>query len=373
MTENEALHRCGGGQGCHHVPAGVSRRNLLRGAVAGGGALAVGGIVLPTSAHAAPVFYNPFTAYAITDPWNPPEHNGVDFAMAVGTALPAPASGTIENIPYNGSAGHTVSIHHGDGYRSQYLHLSQFRLSNGTSVSAGTIVGYSGGAMGSDGSGNSDGPHLHWHVVNPSAVRQSPYDFMGSGPTPPPAQGEGLTLQKIAGAGGYTGALDGVPGTYTWRGVQQVVTGYGYTGPVDGAPGTYTYMAFQRMAYKGGYGGTINGVMDANTWKGVQTICRRFGYSGPIDGAPGPNTYAAVQRIAKLGGYTGPADGVMGPNSWKGLQRLFTGFGYTGPIDGAPGKNTYMGLQRMAQLGGYGGPVDGIPGDYTWAALAKLV
>ncbi|WP_024755949.1 peptidoglycan DD-metalloendopeptidase family protein [Streptomyces exfoliatus] len=372
MTENEARHRCGGGQDDHpHVPAGLSRRTLLRGAVVGGGALAAGGLVLPTSAFAVPALYNPFGAYAVTGPWDPPNHNGIDYGMAVGTSLPACGAGTIENIAYNGTGGHTVTIHHAEGYRSQYMHLSRFLLANGASVSSGTIVGLSGGAAGADGAGNSTGPHLHWHVINASGVRVNPLSVVGGGT--PPVQGEGLTLQKIAGAGGYTGALDGVPGTNTWLGVQKVVTGYGYTGPIDGAPGNGTYSALQRLAQKGGYGGTVDGVMGTNSWKGVQTVCRRFGYSGPIDGAPGTNTYAAMQRIAKLGGYTGPADGVLGVNSWKGLQRLFTGFGYTGPLDGAPGANTYKGLQRMAQLGGYTGPVDGVPGSNTWAALAKLV
>ncbi|WP_063738261.1 MULTISPECIES: peptidoglycan DD-metalloendopeptidase family protein [Streptomyces] len=370
MTDNEARHRCGGGQDDRHVPAGVSRRTLLRGAVVGGGALAVGGLVLPTGAYAAPAIYNPFAAYAVTGPWNPPNHNGVDFGMAVGTSLPACAAGTIENIPYNGTGGHTVTIHHGGGYRSQYMHLSKFLLANGASVGAGTVVGLSGGAAGADGAGNSTGPHLHWHVIDPSGVRVNPLSF---GSTPPPVQGEGLTLQKIAGAGGYTGPLDGVPGTQTWLGVQQVMKGYGYTGPIDGAPGTGTYAALQRLAQKGGYGGPVDGVMGANSWKGVQTVLRRFGYTGPIDGAPGTQTYAALQRLAKLGGYTGPADGVLGALSWKGVQKVLAGYGYTGPIDGAPGTGTYAALQRMAQLGGYTGPVDGVPGTYTWAALAKLV
>ncbi|MFE7552301.1 peptidoglycan DD-metalloendopeptidase family protein [Streptomyces gardneri] len=374
MTENEARqHRCGGDHDVPQAPAGLSRRTLLRGAVVGGGALAAGGLVLPTSAFAVPAFYNPFTSYAVTGPWDPPNHNGIDYGMAVGTALPACGAGTIENIAYNGTGGHTVTIHHAEGYRSQYMHLSRFLLANGASVSSGTVVGLSGGAAGADGAGNSTGPHLHWHIYNPSGSRINPLSVVGGGTPPPSSSSSGLTLQKIAGAGGYTGVLDGAPGVNTWMGVQWVVKGYAYTGPIDGLPGTNTYKGLQRLAQRGGYGGTVDGVMGVNSWKGVQNICKRFGYGGPVDGAPGTNTYAAMQRMAKLGGYTGPADGALGVNSWMGLQRLFTGHGYTGPIDGAPGKNTYMGLQNMAKLGGYSGPVDGLPGDYTWAALAKLV
>ncbi|MDI5943704.1 M23 family metallopeptidase, partial [Micromonospora sp. DH15] len=146
--------------------AGLSRRTLLRGAALTTGALTVGGVVgLPGMAHAAPAIYNPFAGYPITGTWE--EHlssgslGGIDFGMGVGTNLPACGAGTIQNIPNNGTGGHTVTIHHADGYRSQYMHLSQFLLSDGTAVAAGTVVGRSGGAVGAPGSGNSTGPHLH--------------------------------------------------------------------------------------------------------------------------------------------------------------------------------------------------------------------
>ncbi|WP_064741965.1 peptidoglycan DD-metalloendopeptidase family protein [Hamadaea tsunoensis] len=346
----------------------ISRRGLvLGGAAAGGGLLA--SVWLPAAAYAGPAVYNPFSAYPITGPWDPPNHNGVDFGMAVGTSLPACGAGTIENIPYNGTGGHTVTIHLGGGYRSQYMHLSRFLLATGTAVSAGTIVGLSGGAAGADGAGNSTGPHLHWHLIDPSGVRLNPLAYAGGAST----SSEGAILQKIGNAGGYTGPMDGVPGANTWIGVQTVMRGYGYSGPIDGVPGTNTYAALQRLAQKGGYSGPVDGALGVNSWKGLQTVLRRFGYTGPIDGVPGANTYAALQRLAKLGGYTGPVDGALGVNSWKGVQKVLSGFGYAGPIDGAPGVNTYAALQRMATLGGYTGPVDGLPGPNTWAALGRLV
>lgn len=354
----------------------LSRRDLLwRSAAVGGGVLA-GGLLLPTAAHAVPAIYNPFSAYPIT--WNWEQHRssgslgGIDFGMAVGTGLPACGAGTIQNIPYNGTGGHTVTIYHSEGFRSQYMHLSQFRFGNGTSVAQGTVVGWSGGAAGADGSGSSTGPHVHWHMIDPNGVRVNPFNYLGGGGGTSPVP-EGRILQEIGQAGGYFGPVDGVPGVNTWKGVQTVVRGYGYTGPIDGAPGTYTYMALQRLAQKGGYTGPIDGALGPNSWKGIQTILRGFGYSGPIDGVPGTNTYAAFQRMAKLGGYTGPADGVLGTNSWKGIQRLLTGHGYTGPIDGVAGVNTYAALQRMARLGGYTGPIDGLPGPNTWAALSRLI
>ncbi|WP_155370997.1 cutinase family protein [Catellatospora vulcania] len=199
------------------------------------------------------------------------------------------------------------------------------------------------------------------------------YPAGGGNTTPIPSASAGVILQEIGQAGGYTGPVDGAPGTYTWSGVQRVMRGHGYTGPIDGAPGTNTYAAMQRLAQLGGYTGPVDGALGVNSWKGLQTILRGFGYTGPIDGVPSANTYAALQRLAKLGGYTGPADGVLGANSWKGVQKVMSGYGYTGPVDGVPGINTYSALQRMAQLGGYTGPVDGVPGPNTWAALGRLI
>ncbi|MFI2665818.1 peptidoglycan DD-metalloendopeptidase family protein [Micromonospora carbonacea] len=269
--------------------AGLSRRTLLRGAALTTGALTVGGVVaLPGAAHAAPAIYHPFAGYPITGTWE--EHlargslGGIDFGMGVGTNLPACGAGTIQNIPNNGTGGHTVTIHHSDGYRSQYLHLSQFLLSDGTAVAAGTVVGRSGGAAGAPGSGNSTGPHLHWHMINPSGVRINPLTYVGQNP--------GGGLPKT------TTEQDGIPGPICYKRMQNWLRiTSGYTGPVDGVPGVNTYAALQRAM-------------------------RGYGYTGPIDGVPGVNTWKAVQRLASGWGYAGPVDGVMGPNSWRGFARF---------------------------------------------------
>lgn len=265
---------------------GIGRRAVLLGAALGTGALA--GLTVPGRAFAAPAIYNPFSGYPITGSWQ--EHlnrgslGGVDFAMSVGTRLPACGAGTIQNIPYNGTGGHTVTIHHADGYRSQYMHLSQFLLGNGAAVSAGTVVGLSGGAAGAPGSGSSTGPHVHWHMINPAGVRINPLTYIGQ-----PAPG-GLPKTSTE--------QDGIPGTIFYRRMQNWLRlTAGYTGPIDGAPGPNTYAALQRAM-------------------------RAYDYTGPIDGQPGPNTWRAVQRLAAGHGYTGPIDGVMGPNSWRGFARF---------------------------------------------------
>ncbi|WNV85273.1 M23 family metallopeptidase [Umezawaea sp. Da 62-37] len=265
---------------------GFSRRTFLSGSAAAGVVTVFGA----ATAHAAvPGFYNPFTGYAITGSWQ--EHinrgslGGIDYGMGVGTRLPAAGGGIVTNIPNNGTGGHTVTIQHDNGYRTQYMHLSGFLLGNGTRIGMGGVVGLSGGAPGAPGSGNSDGPHLHWHMINPGGTRINPLTYLGSG-------GGGGGLPKT------TTEQDGIPGAIMWKRTQNWLRlEQGYTGPIDGAPGTNTYAALQR---------------------GV----RAYGYTGPIDGVMGTNSWAGVQRLASHWGYTGPIDGVMGPNSWRGFARF---------------------------------------------------
>ncbi|KOX20437.1 peptidase M23 [Saccharothrix sp. NRRL B-16348] len=262
----------------------IGRRALLRGTVAAGVITAVGaGTAAGTASAAVPGFYHPFSGYRITGTWqdhlNSGSLGGIDYGMAVGTGLPAAGGGVVTNIPNNGTGGHTVTIQHDNGYRTQYLHLSQFLLANGTRVGMGGVVGLSGGAVGAPGSGSSTGPHLHWHMINPSGTRINPLTYLGSG----------TGLPKT------TTEQDGVPGPVMWQRAQNWLRiEQGYTGPIDGAPGVNTYAALQRAM-------------------------RAYGYTGPIDGVPGVNTWAAVQRLAARWGYAGPIDGVMGPNSWRGF------------------------------------------------------
>ncbi|MBO4209717.1 M23 family metallopeptidase [Micromonospora echinofusca] len=265
---------------------GIGRRTLFRGAAVAGAVTVGGGLASAAPAHASG-FYNPFRAYAISSGWqdhlNRGSLGGIDYPMSVGTGLPACGSGTIQNIPYNGTGGHTVTIYHPNGYRTQYMHLSSFRFANGTSVAAGTVVGYSGGAAGSDGSGSSTGPHVHWHMINPSGVRIDPLVYLA---------GLGSGLPKT------TTEYDGVPGPVMWMRAQNWLRiEQGYAGPIDGYPGVNTYAALQREM-------------------------REYGYTGPIDGVPGKYTWMAVQRLASRWGYTGPIDGVMGPNSWRGFAKF---------------------------------------------------
>ncbi|WP_431931015.1 M23 family metallopeptidase [Micromonospora sp. RP3T] len=210
-----------GQRGC----CGVDRRTVLRVATFGAGALAVGGVMPPGAASAAPVIYNPFSAYPITDTWeghlSRGSRGGIDFGMGVGTPLPACGAGTVQNIPYNGDGGHTVTIHHGDGYRSQYLHLSQFLLADGAGVGAGTIVGRSGGAQGAPGSGSSTGPHLHWHMIDPAGTYISPLEYIARNPAAQPRQ----VFEAASNAGWRALPVSGSGGAVTGSAVASIGSG----------------------------------------------------------------------------------------------------------------------------------------------------
>jgi hypothetical protein len=62
--------------------------------------------------------------------------------------------------------GALIEISHDDGTMTRYAHLSKINVSSGDEVSAGTIIGETGGAEGAPGAGNSQGPHLHFEYLS---------------------------------------------------------------------------------------------------------------------------------------------------------------------------------------------------------------
>ncbi len=115
---------------------------------------------------------------AVTSPfgdrWHPLSgewklHKGVDLAAAEGTPIYATRSGTVTTAAFeDGGAGFYVSISHGGGYASIYMHMTHFVVSAGQHVDAGQLIGYCGST------GGSTGPHLHFGIskngvyVNPA-------------------------------------------------------------------------------------------------------------------------------------------------------------------------------------------------------------
>ena len=86
-------------------------------------------------------------------------HYGIDLAANKGTPIVASRSGKVIKATYDKSAGYFVTIDHGDGYSSKYLHMTHYIVKKGDYVSAGQVIGYVGST------GASTGPHLHFGIM----------------------------------------------------------------------------------------------------------------------------------------------------------------------------------------------------------------
>jgi murein DD-endopeptidase MepM/ murein hydrolase activator NlpD len=99
-------------------------------------------------------------------------HKGVDLAAYKGTPIYASRSGTINVATYHATAGNYVTINHGDGYTSVYMHMTHYVVKVGQYVKAGQLIGYVGST------GRSTGPHLHFGI-HYKGTYVNPMDFIG--------------------------------------------------------------------------------------------------------------------------------------------------------------------------------------------------
>lgn len=96
-------------------------------------------------------------------------HQGVDLAAPQMTPIYASRGGTVTRATYGSAAGYYVSINHGDGFSSIYMHMEYYTVSAGQTVSQGQVIGYVGKT------GVASGYHLHFGIayngayVNPCA------------------------------------------------------------------------------------------------------------------------------------------------------------------------------------------------------------
>ncbi|MFN0029304.1 MAG: M23 family metallopeptidase, partial [Acidimicrobiales bacterium] len=90
-------------------------------------------------------------------------------AMVNGTVVTATAAGIYPTDPNR--CGTTIAIAGHDGAHYLYCHLSQLAVTPGQAITAGTLIGLSGGQPGTPGAGNTTGPHLHLAIrVNGTAI-----------------------------------------------------------------------------------------------------------------------------------------------------------------------------------------------------------
>lgn len=86
-------------------------------------------------------------------------HQGVDLAAPAGTPIYATRAGVVTAATYSNSAGYYVSINHGDGFSSIYMHMTNYVVRAGQAVSAGQLIGYVGKT------GIATGNHLHFGIA----------------------------------------------------------------------------------------------------------------------------------------------------------------------------------------------------------------
>ncbi len=97
-------------------------------------------------------------------------HKGIDIGASSGSPILAAASGTVTVSTYSKSAGNYVTIDHGNGFHTVYMHASARYVKVGQKVSAGQQIA----AVGS--TGYSTGPHLHFGVMK-NGVYVNPMNY----------------------------------------------------------------------------------------------------------------------------------------------------------------------------------------------------
>ena len=90
-------------------------------------------------------------------------HRGLDIGAVKpgvsGDPIYAAASGTVTIATYSDSAGNYITINHGNGMSTVYMHCTVLKVSVGQQVTQGQTIGLMGTT------GNSTGVHLHFAVI----------------------------------------------------------------------------------------------------------------------------------------------------------------------------------------------------------------
>jgi len=128
-------------------------------------AVAKAAAIKAAAAKAAPKVVLPTTGYHLTARFDQAggrwahNHTGLDFAAPMGTPVRSVMAGEVIQADFEGAYGRQVKVRHADGTVTSYSHMSEFDVSVGDSVKAGTMVGRIGMT------GNTTGPHVHFEVL----------------------------------------------------------------------------------------------------------------------------------------------------------------------------------------------------------------
>jgi hypothetical protein len=194
------------------------------------------------------------------------KHRGLDVAGSFPVTSAAP--GVVSHIGWSPKGGgHTVLIDHGEVHTAYYHGAARTDLRVGQRVEAGQHIYFSGNT------GSSTGTHLHFEV------RRGPRGVWGSDVDPTPY----LNGNAAASTLNVSGREDRA----TWKQWQTWLQEQGfYSGRVDGVAGSMTYRAIQSWV-----GTPLTGKLDLPTRKAVQA---HIGVTA--DGVWGRGTWSTIQR-----------------------------------------------------------------------------
>ena len=130
---------------------------------------ALGGYIWPVSSH---YITSTFGGRASPGGIGSTNHKGIDIGrVGYTTEIHAAKAGTVIVSQYSSSYGNYVVVSHGSGNTTLYAHMSSRKVSVGTYVNQGDVLGITGST------GNSTGPHLH-SEISENGVRTNPLNYL---------------------------------------------------------------------------------------------------------------------------------------------------------------------------------------------------
>jgi len=124
------------------------------------------------------VTHQPLAEMVVIQDFGHLNHVGVDYVASTGTKVYSMLDGIVviaadDNRVY----GRHVMILQCDGYAPLYGHLSSLDVKFGQVVSAGDIIGLSGGGLDDPNRGMNSGPHLHFEIRVPGHLDNNLYNI----------------------------------------------------------------------------------------------------------------------------------------------------------------------------------------------------
>ncbi len=97
------------------------------------------------------------------------QNTGVDISVPIGTDVRAVAEGEVSKIHWLPSYGNLIILHHNEGYRTVYAHLSEIFVNEGDKIKEGAILGKSGDSI--------NGSVLHFEIYK-GREKQNPEQWL---------------------------------------------------------------------------------------------------------------------------------------------------------------------------------------------------